>query len=368
MNKKICHLIVGFSIFDYFKNLLISTLELDKISDIIVITTGDPKLFGWGGLLDYKFEESKKVKDLVEELKIKYSRNNIFYFEMDKIDINDEKVGGLYQAYNLGLQKAIQNKVDFLNIMQNDSQLMLWSEKIIDILTDIFESQNDVFYISPAFFRKTTNFNIEKNHISRKIAFKNFNKKRNLYLSDKSAVGDWGIFNISKIKKINFKFERNEDFLSKNYYEKGFKLAYSPIPFVSLLPWPVTVRNGRIKGSVLKFRNEKYLKLAENIDENTLFDNNFVWKEDCVKPNNWWSLEPNWATDFSFEYFKIVFKIILKNRKISEVCYSNNNKKRYIYPPSLTSPCRPELLKTILYSPFNFILKLIHKIIRKINK
>ena len=154
--------------------------------------------------------------------------------------------------------------------MQNDSQLMLWSEKIINIFTDIFESQNDVFYISPAFFRKTTNFNIEKNLISRKIAFKNFNKKRNLYLSDKSAVGVWGIFNISKIKKINFKFERNEDFLSKNYYEKGFKIAYSPIPFVSLLPWPVTVRDGRIKGSVLKFTNEKYLKLAENIDENTL--------------------------------------------------------------------------------------------------
>ena len=40
----------------------------------------------------------------------------------------------------------------------------------------------------------------------------------------------------------------------------------------------------------------------------------------------------------------------------------------YIYPPSFTTPYRPELLKTILYSPFNFILKLIHKIIRKINK
>ena len=51
LSKKICHLIVGFSIFDYFKNLLISTLELDKISDIIVITTVDPKLFGWNWVI-----------------------------------------------------------------------------------------------------------------------------------------------------------------------------------------------------------------------------------------------------------------------------------------------------------------------------
>ena len=41
-------------------------------------TTGDPKLFGWGGLLDYEFEESKKIKNLVDELKINIQE--IIYF------------------------------------------------------------------------------------------------------------------------------------------------------------------------------------------------------------------------------------------------------------------------------------------------
>ena len=81
MNKKVCHLIVGFSIFDYFKNLLLSTLELDKNSDIIVITTGNPKLFGWGGLFDYEFKENKKIERLVNRYKKQFKRDNIYYYE-----------------------------------------------------------------------------------------------------------------------------------------------------------------------------------------------------------------------------------------------------------------------------------------------
>lgn len=368
MNKKICHLIVGFSVFNYFKNLLLSTLELDNKSDVIVITTGDPRLFGWGGLLDFKFDESKKIKKLVNELKIKYKRENIYYYETTATGSVDKKVGGLYNAYNFGLKKAIENKIDYLNIMQNDSQLMLWSDRILNIINQIFESQKDIFFISPAFFRKTTNTNDQNNYSSRKILFKNFNIKKDIKLSNKSAVGDWGIFDISKLKKLNFKFELNEDYLSKHYSKEGFKLAYCPIPFVSLLPWPVTIRQGRIKGSVLPFKNEKYLKLAKHINEDKLFYAEFAWKEDCVKPNNWWALEPNWVTDLNLEYFKIVFKIFLKNRKLSEICYSNNNKKRYMYPPSLLTPHRPEFIKEILVFPYNIFLKIMHKILINIKK
>lgn len=368
MKKKFCHLIVGFSIFNYFKNLLLSTLELDKKSDIIVITTGNPNLFGWGGFFDYEFKESKKIERLVNELKVKFKRDNIYYYEITAKNSVDEKVGGLYQAYNFGLKKAIEKKIDFLNIMQNDSQLMLWSPQILEIIDEIFNSQKDIFFISPAFFRKTTNLNIEHGLIRRKIFLKSFNTQKNIKLSNKSAVGDWGIFDISKLRKLNFKFQLNENFMSKYYFEKGFKLAYCLIPFVTLLPWPVTVRQGRIKGSILPLKHDKYLKLSENINEIKLFNTEFAWKEDCVKPNNWWGLEPNWVTDFNLEYFKLVFKIIRKNKDFSGICYSNNCKKRYIYPPSLLTPHRPEILKEILVLPYNFLIKIIHKIIKLIKK
>lgn len=368
MNKKVCHLIVGFSIFDYFKNLLLSTLELDKNSDIIVITTGNPKLFGWGGLFDYEFKENKKIERLVNRYKKKFKRDNIYYYEVTANGLVDEKVGNLYQAYNFGLKKAIEKKIDFLNIMQNDSQLMLWSPQVVEIIDEIFSSQKDIFYISSAFFRKTTNLNIQDNLTKRKIFLKNLNIQKNIKLSNKSAVGDWGMFDVSKLKKLNFKFEFNENYMTKYYSEKGFKLAFCPIPFVSLLPWPVTVRQGRIKGSILPLKNGKYLKLLKDIDDIKLFNTEIAWMEDCVKPHNWWALEPNWATDFNLEYFKLFFKILLKNKNFSEVYYSNNEKKRYIYPPSLFTPYRPELLREILVVPYNFLIKIIHKIIKLIKK
>ena len=71
------------------------------------------------------------------------------------------------------------------------------------------------------------------------------------------------------------------------------------------MPWPVTVRQGRIKGSILPLKNGKYLKLLKDIDDIKLFNTEIAWMEDCVKPHNWWALEPNWATDFNLEYFKL---------------------------------------------------------------
>ena len=131
----------------------------------------------------------------------------------------------------LVLKKAIEKKIDFLNIMQNDSQLMLWSSQIVEIIDEIFSSQKDIFYISSAFFRKTTNLNIQDNLTKRKIFLKNLNIQKNIKLSNKSAVGDWGMFDVSKLKKLNFKFEFNENYMTKYYSEKGFKLNFLSYTF-----------------------------------------------------------------------------------------------------------------------------------------
>ena len=152
MKKKFGHLLVGFSIYNYFKNLIISTLELDNNSDIYVITTGNPKFFGWGGRFDFKFNESVKIEKLIRDLKIKYKRKNIFYYEISDSGTKDPKVGSLYKAYNLGLEIAKKNNIDYLNIMQNDSQLMLWSKNLENIIEKIFNTQKDVFYLNTGFF------------------------------------------------------------------------------------------------------------------------------------------------------------------------------------------------------------------------
>ena len=48
------------------------------------------------------------------------------------------------------------------------------------------------------------------------------------------------------------------------------------------------------------------------------------------KTKQLWSLEPNWVTDFSFEYFKIVYKIILKIEKFQKYVTQITTKNVYI--------------------------------------
>ena len=71
MNKKILHLIVGFGIYEYFVNSINSVLKYDKSSDLLILTTGNPKLFGWrSGLssfcFDYEHDEISKVENFIK--------------------------------------------------------------------------------------------------------------------------------------------------------------------------------------------------------------------------------------------------------------------------------------------------------------
>ena len=138
-----------FSISDYFKNIINSTLTLDNTSDIIIVTTKESSYFWLGWFFDYEFKEDIKIKKYVEEVKIKFKRNNISYFNLNNFRKGNynKKVGALYDAYNLGFEIAKKNNIDYLNIMQNDSQLMFWSNKIKQSIDEIFTKQDDIFYI-----------------------------------------------------------------------------------------------------------------------------------------------------------------------------------------------------------------------------
>ena len=368
MQKKFCHLIVGFSIFEYFKNIINSTLTLDNASDIIIVTTGNPHIFGWGGFFDYEFKEDIKIKKYVEEVKIRFKRNNISYFNLNNLRKGNynKKVGALYDAYNLGFEIAKKNNIDYLNIMQNDSQLMFWSKKIKQSIDEIFTNQDDIFYIFSGFLRKCAHADFYEKYIEREIIFDWNKKKKKIYLNSNDGYGDWGVYDIKKMIKMEFIFKNNENYLSKFYLNKGFYMAISPVPFVGLIPWPVTARKGKINGTVLPLKKKNYLILGDRINEDNLFDNEPAWEEDCIKSNGWWSLKPNWATDINLiSLFKSIKKFKLNRGKYPEIYFSNNSKKTKFYPPSLTEPYRPQLFKFLLFYPYNVLIRLIKKIILK---
>ena len=134
MNKKILHLVVGFGIYEYFVNSINSVLKYDKSSDLLILTTGNPKLFGWrSGLssfcFDYEHDEISKVENFIKTLKV---GNKVIIKRISPVSVG--KTGSLYDAYNYALNFAKKNNYNYLNVIQNDMQLLFWNNNLIKLI------------------------------------------------------------------------------------------------------------------------------------------------------------------------------------------------------------------------------------------
>ena len=152
MNKKILHLVVGFGIYEYFVNSINSVLQNDKSSDVLILITGNPKFFGWrvdshNFLFDYEYDVMSKIEYFVKELKVS---NKIIIKKI--IPKKSGKTGSLYKAYNYALKFCRTNNYDYLNIIQNDMQLLFWNKNLIDLVQELFKKKkkynSNFFWIS----------------------------------------------------------------------------------------------------------------------------------------------------------------------------------------------------------------------------
>ena len=154
MNKKILHLVVGFGIYDYFVNSINSVLKYDKFSDLLILITGNPKFFGWkssssNSCLDYQYDEISKVENFIKNLKVS-NRVTIKRIIIDSAG----KTGSLYDAYNYALSFAKKDNYKYLNIIQNDMQLLFWNNNLINLIEELFEKNINTIQINSGFPRK----------------------------------------------------------------------------------------------------------------------------------------------------------------------------------------------------------------------
>ena len=134
MNKKVLHLVAGFGIYEYFVNSINSVLKYDKFSDLLILITGNPKFFGWKSTpsnlcFDYIHDEILRVENFIKNLKVN-NKVTIKRIATDSIG----KTGSLYDAYNYALNFAKKNNYDYLNVIQNDMQLLFWNNNLIQLI------------------------------------------------------------------------------------------------------------------------------------------------------------------------------------------------------------------------------------------
>ena len=311
--KRIVHLISGFAIFSYFKNSIDSIIKNDISSKILITVNGSSKLFGQSKVFNFQFNEAEKIKDYVSKLSAKKNLD-ICYKSFCHINKSiDKKTGNLYNSYNYALKYCYNNQIDYLNILQNDMQLLWWNNQLINLFDELFEHNNKSFFIHTGFVRKGSNpefYEITEPHKS--IYLKSLKKNKKIYFLN-NALGDWGLFNIKRMKKINFSFEKNENFISKYYFKKGYIAIKSPVPIIGVLPWPACARYGSIYGFPIKSDNLLLTSIQNSALKKIVNSQDNLFQEDWIKSNTWWSLEPAMYTDFKL---KTYLNILLKNKKI----------------------------------------------------
>ena len=245
---KYAHLIIGFPIYDYFRNSITSVLENDTNyeSCLLIYST-------------FSNSENNKIINYIKKVKVKYPKRKIIFKysrRANRKEVNKKTVGNLYEGMNFALKYCINNEISILNIIQNDMQLMFWNNNIPKLAQEIFKKNKLCVHLATGFIRKGSHPNFyKKNHKTKSFFLNSIKKKCNL-IFNKTAIGDWGIYNIKKLNKINFQFEKNETFIGNNLRDKkNFLGIYLPIPFVGVIPWPACVRNCRIYGNIIRSRN-----------------------------------------------------------------------------------------------------------------
>jgi hypothetical protein len=366
LNKKILHLVAGFGIYEYFVNCINSILKYDKSSDLLILITGNPKFFGWrnsSNFFDYQFEEILKVENFIKNLKFD---NKIIVKRITTYSVG--KTGSLYDAYNYALNFAKKNNYNYLNVIQNDMQLLFWNNNLIELIEELFEKNINTIQIHSGFPRKGSLPDFYKNSSNniKKIYLDCIKRKKNIYYAN-TGIFDWGIINLSRAQNANLFFEKTESFMSAEYYKRGFVSLFCPVPYIGVIPWPATARKNKIVGKPHNLSNNDFL--LKNVTEDLFYDlvsfDKELWQEDWVKPFGWYALNPCCYTDFKIKEYFVSLINYRKNKHNNFLRYISYNDEKSFLINLTSNNIRPRIFNLFFSYFYNNCLSLIKKFLNK---
>jgi hypothetical protein len=210
------------------------------------------------------------------------------------------KTGSLYDAYNMAIDFANEGGFEYLNLVQADCQLMWWSDALVKRLDEIFEAARvsdgpRVLCVGTVFpvFGKFVGSNFENNVL--------LDSGLGAFLDVSVGMVDVGIFSMSAIRASGFRFVDTEAELQERSLRDGYIVPLLDVPCTAFIPWPASVRNGKVVGTVLESLpvGTAMLCLVDGVDPGATgrsWSDSPFWMEDWVRPNGWNCLFPYWPT------------------------------------------------------------------------
>ena len=270
------HVIVGAGIPTYFRNCIDSVLRHSQL----------PILAIYNSLSEEDSDRVYALKQRIETSQVTFLENS------EKLG---SKTGSLYLAYNQALDYAERNGFDFVNLIQSDMQVFFWDDAFVGTATKIFATRpqkipqfvSNIFTQIPQRGKRFDYFSIwSPSPIPG-------------YLSC-PGESDVGIFKIQDFRKRRGEFTATEKENSKLVANGGGHVVLHPKPFLAPIPFPLTVRNGRVPGMSPRFdhRQPPLLEVFGEMPDFDLSSEKFrpIFMEDIIRPRYGRTLTPYWPS------------------------------------------------------------------------
>ena len=282
----VLHVVVGAGIPRYFVN---------AIESVLSVTPHDVMAF-YNYLDSQDLVQAKRmVKGFSEErLDVVFRRNTL-----DK----GTKTGSLYSAYNEAVTRAGQ-RYEFVNFIQADMQLVHWGADTESEIRRIFDlsKKNEaapVLCVGTCFEcrGKWTERYCRDNVV--------FDQSLESFVHLGVSMADVGVFSLERLAELGISFGGRETDMQNQLAALGFKMPKLRTPVSAFIPWPATVRAGKIVGRqrIRSYPDGQLLAVTGDYPSPDIFQN--IWMENWIQPSGWKTLFPYWLSDtLSTKWFR----------------------------------------------------------------
>ena len=270
-HRRVLHVVVGHGLRSYFVNAVTSLCAVAPDDDVLVVDNASP--------------DPVLVAELAH-LATGSERVRLLRRTANDLDRNG-KVGSLYDAYREAFDLALDERYDYVHLVQGDMQVLWWDDVVVARAEAIFEAWPRCVNVATCLLsvNRAQSDALERVSGARELRLRHY------------GLTDTGLFHLGRWRAEQMSFATSETEHAARYLEAGFSVVCHPWPTDAQIPWPAVVRRGRQIGREV-VPVEPYLLRplgADDIEEMT--GRSWTWLEDVCVPWGWTCLTPMWTAD-----------------------------------------------------------------------
>jgi hypothetical protein len=284
----VLHVVVGHGLPTYFLNTVRSVRATAPKDPVLVIDNASPQPELRSALRRMAAQDPKI--DLIVRSSNELRRNR--------------KVGGLYEAYEMAFEYAVERDFDLLHLMQGDFQLMWWDDDLVARSCQLYAAHPHCVNIQMQFLSR-----------DKKLADELAPAGHGLTRLKNYGLTDTGLYHLGRWQARAMRFAANEQAHARRYLGEGLEVLCHPWPTDAPIPWPAVIRNGTQRGREVVTGKPFLLKPLRPPDVARLKDAaSGVWLEDVCIPWGWICVTPMWVSGLdSIDYWVMRYRDAKEN-------------------------------------------------------